>query len=467
MEDLHYQSLVDVAGAIRRRDVSPVEVTGALLDRIEALDGDLNSYITVTADIAMDQAKKAEAEIMSGRYRGPMHGIPIGIKDLCFTKGVKTTFGMRVLKDFVPNHDGTVAKRLNDAGAVMLGKLHLHEGAFGEHHRDLGNPLNPWNKDYWPGGSSSGSGVATAAGLCYASIGTDTGGSIRFPSHACGVTGVKVTWGRVSRYGAFPLAESLDTIGPMARSAADCAAMLGAFAGYDPNDPTSLTAPVPDYLAEIDGVFGARGMRIGVDMSYIGEGNDAETVALIEAAAEVFQSLGAELKPFRMPDVTAVANGQLAYCQVESATFHEDAYKAAPGDFGKLLGEAVAAGLVYDPVKYAGHQIDRDIFKGKLARTFLDVDAIIVPVFPGVGVRYDEFDSFMDNVSAFLRYTGPFNMAGTPTVTLPCGFSSLGLPVGFQLVGPHLSEAKLLRAAHAYQQATDWHLKRPPIPFNA
>lgn len=434
-----------------------------MLERIEALDPALNSYLTVTADLALDQARTAEAEILSGRDRGPTHGIPIGIKDLCFTKGVKTTFGMRVLKDFVPDADGTVVKRLKQAGAVTLGKLHLHEGAFAEHHPDTRKPLNPWNKAYWPGGSSSGSGVATAAGLCYASIGTDTGGSIRFPSHACGVTGLKVTWGRVSRHGAFPLAESLDTIGPMARSAADCAAMLGAFAGYDPDDPTSLSAPVPDYLAALDGVSGARGMRVGIDMTYIGTGTDSETVSLVEAAARTLEQLGAELKPFAMPDVTAVADGQLAFCQVGSAAFHGEAYRAAPQDFGRLLGASVAAGLDFDPVVFARHHMERDAFKGRLSRVFRDVDVIIAPVFPGIGVRYDEFDRFMGDVTRYLRFTGPFNMAGVPSITLPCGFSGGGMPVGFQLIGPHLSEAGLLRLAHAYQQATDWHLRRPPL----
>lgn len=467
MTELHYASLVDVASMIKSRKVSPVEVTTKLLERIAEIDPSYHSYLLVTPEFALEAARSAEAEIMSGRYRGPMHGIPIGIKDLNFTKGIKTTFGMRVHKDFVPEFDGTVVKTLKDGGAVILGKLHLHEGAFGEHHPDTHAPLNPWNKAYWPGGSSSGSGVATAAGLCYGSLGSDTGGSIRFPSHACGVTGVKTTWGRVSRYGAFPLSESLDTIGPMARSAADCAALLGSMAGHDPNDPTSLPAEVPDYLSGLDGIWGARGMRIGVDMDYISEGTDPEILALVERFIGVLKELGAEIVRVRVPDVTDVANGQLAFCQVESAAFHEQAYKNAPGDFGNLLGKAVAAGMVYDPVLFARHQLDREKFKGRLSRMFLDVDAIVAPVMPHVGVRYDEFDAFMESITSLLRFTGPFNMSGSPTVTMPCGFSALGLPVGVQLIGRHLSEDKLLAAAHAYQQATDHHLQRPVISLNA
>jgi amidase len=376
---------------------------------------------------------------------------------------VKTTFGMRVHKGFVPDHDGTVVARLKAAGAISLGKLHLHEGAFGEHHPDTQAPVHPWKPGFWPGGSSSGSGVATAAGLCFGSTGSDTGGSIRFPSHSCGVTGVKPTWGRVSRWGAFPLAESLDTIGPMARSAADCAAMLGAFAGHDANDPTSLRAPVPDYLAGLAGVHGARDMRIGLDMDYVGRDNDPETVAVIENAAKLLASLGAEVVGVKVPDVTAVADAQMAYCQVESATFHKPYFEAAPGDFGHQLGKAVAAGLAYDPVLFARHAMDRDIFKGQLALMFEAVDAILVPVVPGIGVKYADMDAFMENIPKFLRFTGPYNMSGSPTVTLPGGFSAGGLPIGFQLVGPHLSEGRLLAAAHAFQQATDFHLQRPPV----
>jgi amidase len=368
---------------------------------------------------------------------------------------------MRVHKDFVPEFDGTPVHRLKVAGAVILGKLNLHEGAFGEHHADWERPLNPWNTDYWPGGSSSGSGVATASGMCFASTGSDAGGSIRFPSHACSVTGVKPTWGRVSRYGAFPLSESLDTIGPMARSAADCAAMLTEMAGYDAHDPTSLRAPVPDFLAALGGVLGARGMKIGLDMTYVGQDNDTETIAVIEAAAAVFAAIGAELVPVKVPDVTDVANAQMAYCQVESATFHKEAYLRAPDDFGHHLGKAVADGMAYDPVRYAKHQIDRDIFKGRLRLMFEEVDAILAPVMPGVGVKYADMDAFMANIPKLLRYTCPFNMSGSPTVTMPGGFSSLDLTIGFQLVGPHLSEERLLAASHAFQQATDWHLKRP------
>ncbi len=270
-DSIHYASLTEVSGLIARGELSPVALTETMLGRIDALNPTLNAYLLVTSESALAEAATAEAEIKAGRWRGPLHGIPIGLKDLFETRGFPTTFGT-ISQKVVSDRDATIVHRLKQAGAVILGHLHLHEGAFADHHPRLGNCINPWNADYWPGGSSSGSGSATAAGLCYASLGTDTGGSIRFPSAACGVTGLKVTWGRTSRFGVFALAKSLDTIGPMARSAADCAAMLSAFAGPDQNDPTCLDAPVPDYLAELEGVYGARDLRIGVDEVYLSDG---------------------------------------------------------------------------------------------------------------------------------------------------------------------------------------------------
>ena len=248
MSSLHYATLLEVAALIKVRDLSPVELTRHMLGRIDAVDPSLRAYLAVTAKSAVAEAEQAEAELRSGRYRGPLHGVPIAIKDLFHTRGIPSTFGTLAYKDFVGEADATAVQRLRNAGAVILGRLHLHEGAFAEHHPELPRCLNPSNSDYWPGGSSSGSGAATAAGLCFASLGTDTGGSIRFPSATNGVTGLKPTWGRTSRAGVCPLAESLDTIGPMARTAADAAAVYDVLAGFDPKDPTSLTAPVPDHL---------------------------------------------------------------------------------------------------------------------------------------------------------------------------------------------------------------------------
>ncbi|WFS03100.1 amidase [Rhizobium tumorigenes] len=461
--DLHYASLLEVSALIASHDLSPVTLTEAMLARIETVDPALNSYLSIAADSAMADAAVAKAEIDSGRYRGPLHGVPIAIKDLFHTKGVASTFGSLAYKDFVSDQDATIVHRLKTAGAIILGRLHLHEGAFGEHHPALGRCINPWNSDYWPGGSSSGSGAATAAGLCFASLGTDTGGSIRFPSAANGVTGLKPTWGRTSRYGVFPLADSLDTIGPMARSAADAAAMFNAFAGADPLDPTSLSAPTPDYLAALDGVRGARGFRIGVDEAYLETGVDDETIAAILDVIAVFAELGAIIVPVKVPDRYAATSAQMIITDAESASFHQPVFEADKALFGPQLAAALERGFAYSPIDMAKAYITQDRFKGELARMFVGIDALISPVYPFIGARYDEMNAHLKNLHGFLGYTAPFNIAGSPSVTLPCGLSAVGMPLGVQLIGPHLSEAELLKAAHAYQQATDWHTRRPPL----
>src|SRR5271168_4684644 len=274
--DLPYESLTAISDLIRRKSLSSVEVTDATLRRIAKLDGQYHSYASVLAERSLDRAKAADADIVRGLWRGPLHGVPIAVKDLCYTTFAPTFAGTAIFKSFVPSFNATVVERLEDAGAIILGKLQMTEGAYTSHHPEVATPLNPWNTNYWVGSSSTGSGVATSLGLCYGSLGSDTGGSIRFPSATCGLTGIKPTWGRVSRYGVFPLAASLDHVGPMTRSAADAAAMLGVIAGSDPNDPTALQAPVPNYLAELGNSI--RGLTIGVDRKYTQEGIDPQVV---------------------------------------------------------------------------------------------------------------------------------------------------------------------------------------------
>jgi amidase len=463
MTDLSTAGVAETAAAIAAGETTARAVVEGVLGRIEEREGELNAFSVLLERQALAEASARDAQQAAGGPLGPLHGVPIAIKDLFWTKGVPSTFGSVAYKDFISNQDATIVHRLKMAGAVILGRLHLHEGAFGEHHPALGNCINPWNADYWPGGSSSGSGAATAAGLCFAALGTDTGGSIRFPSAACGVTGLKVTWGRTSRYGVFPLADSLDTIGPMARDAADAAAMLAAFAGQDPNDPTSLTAPVPDYLAGLDGILGARGYRIGVDEGYLETGVDAETVAHIRAAIEVFAALGATIVPMRVPDRRAATEAQMVITDAESFSFHKPVYEADPSKFGPQLAAAMERGRGYDALTMAKAYITRDRFKGELLRAFDGIDAIASPVYPMVGARYDEMDRHLADLSAFLGFTSPFNVSGSPSITFPVGLAKVGMPIGMQLIGPHLSEPGLLKAAHAFQQATDWHLKRPPL----
>ncbi len=461
-EELHYATLMEVSGRIARGEISSVELTKRQLERIAALNPALNAYLLVTAETALAAAAAADAEMAAGRYRGPLHGVPIGIKDLFEVKGTPATFATTAY-NVISDKDATIVHRLKVAGAVILGHLHLHEGAFAEHHPKLGDCINPWNKDYWPGGSSSGSGSATAAGLCYASLGTDTGGSIRFPSAACGVTGLKVTWGRTSRYGVFALADSLDTIGPMARSAADCAAMLAAFAGADPNDPTALTAPVPDYLAGLDGVSGARGFRIGIDEAYLTHNMDPETEAAIAAVIETFKALGATLVPVKIPDRTDAYMAALKITDTECAQWHEPVYKVKKAEYGPALGKAIERGMAYDALAMSRAYITQARWRATLANTFDGIDALISPIYNKVGLRYDEMDKALEDLPGLVGYTSPYNLAGVPAITFPCGIAKVGMPIGVQLIGPHLSEGALLTAAHAYQQATDWHTRRPPI----
>ena len=280
--DLHYSELVEIGRLIQKRELSSVAATQSQLNRIAQLEGQLKSYAYVMATSALEQAKAADLEIAAGKVRGPLHGVPIAVKDLCWTKDAPTAAGMKIYRDNRPKEDATVVIKLKEAGAVILGKLQLTEGAYADHHPEVDPPRNPWDAGLWAGASSSGSGVATAAGLCYASLGSDTGGSIRFPSAANAVTGLKPTWGRVSRYGVFELAATLDHIGPMARSAVDCGAMLGAIAGADPNDPTALLEPVPDYLANLSGSL--QGTRIGVDPRWTSEGVDAASTRSFQDA---------------------------------------------------------------------------------------------------------------------------------------------------------------------------------------
>jgi amidase len=463
LDDIHYQPLTVVAEHIRKRDISPVEVTEAILSRIEALDQGLKAYTTVTADLAMTQARTAEAEINKGIYRGPMHGVPIAVKDLCFTKGITTTGGMTIYADFKPDHDATVVTKLAEAGAVLLGKLHMTEGATLEHHPDMPEPVNPWKSDLWTGVSSSGSGVSAAAGMAYATIGSDTGGSIRFPSACNGLTGVKPTWGRISRYGIFDLAATFDHLGPMARSAADAAAMLQALAGWDPKDTTSLPSAVPDYLNELDGVSGARGARIGVDWDYVATDADPVTIGLIKDAIGELAEIGALTREVKFPSTDTLLKYAMPMTMAEMAAHHEKTYPSQKEKYGSWITNGMEAGRNANPVDIGKGIIERYKFRGAVVSMFSDLDVFIMPVFRlGTPTWTEVRAAVAEDFNIIGKFTSPFNATGIPTVTLPCGYTADGRPVAFQLAGPHGSEATLLKVAHAYQQATDWHKRRPP-----
>ena len=466
--------LLEAAAALRGGETSPTELLRATLARIERFEPQLHAYVRVLADGAARQAERAEAEIARGEARGPLHGVPIAIKDLCATKGVPTAAGTTVLADRRPDHDATVVEKLADAGAVIIGKTMLTEGASGEHHPDLVEPVNPWSPGHWPGVSSSGSGVAVAAGLCFGALGSDTGGSIRFPSAACGVTGLKPTYGRVSRYGVFPLAASLDHIGPMTRSAADAAALLQGIAGHDPNDPTSLRQALPDLAAEL--TRGIRGLRIGIDETYCTEHTAPEVSEAVLAASRVLADLGADLAAVHVPPWQALAAGWSAVCGVEAAMAHAETFPARADEYGPGLRRLLEHGLQTSGADYAAVQAESAAFRGRLAETFESVDVLLCPSMPMPappveamrqlrGGRPSPSEGGEDGaaLAPLMKFTAPYDFSGSPTISLPCGFTGSGLPLSVQLVGRPLEEATLCRAGHAYQGATDWHRRRPAL----
>lgn len=462
---LHYLELTELSRRIHARELSPVEATTAQLARIEKLDGQLKSYAHLMGEAALIRARAAEAEIMRGEIRGPLHGVPVAVKDLCWTRGVPTAAGMPIHKDFRPAEDATVVRKLYAAGAIILGKLQLTEGAYGAHHPQIPPPVNPWNAAHWPGVSSSGSGVATAAGLCYGSLGSDTGGSIRFPSAANGVTGVKPTWGRVSRYGVFELAATLDHIGPIARSAADCGAILGVIAGSDPDDPTAMQDPVPNYLATL--TQGLQGVRVGVDAAWNTGGVDQTTVKAASAALDVVRGLGADIREVRFPDTGQILADWMPLCAVQAAVAHEATYPSHVAEYGPRLAGLLDLGATVSARDHQKIILRRIDFRGRVGALFQDIDLLMVPaqsIASPTITQVANLTADAETRNAMTRFTFPFDMSGNPTITLPCGFTDAGTPVAFQFVGRHLDEEMLVRAGHAYQSATDWHRQHPALP---
>jgi amidase len=459
---LHFKSLIEVGQMIRQGQATSVEITDHMLDLIAAVDGQFHSYIHVCPDRAQEQARAADKEVAAGIYRGPLHGVPIAVKDLCFTTYAPTRAGTTLHEGFMAPHNATVVDRLETGGAVILGKLSMTEGAYTSHHPTSPIPKNPWNRDYWVGTSSSGSGVATSAGLCFASLGSDTGGSIRYPCATCGLTGIKPTWGRVSRHGVFPLADSLDHVGPMARSAADCAAVLQVIAGWDAHDPTSIDTPVPAYTAEVG--KSVRDMRIGIDRSYSFDGTDPQIVAALEEAITVFEKLGARIIEVEMPTYDDLVAAWIMMCAVETAVAHQDTYPARAGEYGPALAQLIDEGHTTTGMQTArGHHL-RIAFSSALATMFGDVDCMLCPTMPSLTPSLAEMTDYGSDpgvLHAIMRFTAPFDFSGSPTITLPNGIDTAGMPHSMQIVGPHLGEGPIIRAAAAYQSVTSWHTQHP------
>jgi|SRR5271170_5101296 len=458
---LHFLELLEVSQRIATREISPVEVTEVMLRRIDDVDRSLKSYVHVTADKALTQARTAEAEIAKGRHRGPLHGVPIAIKDLFDVAGVKTAAGMPLRRDYIPQKDSMVVERLRNAGAIILGNLKLTEGAHAEHRPPVFEaPLNPWNPDLWSGASSSGSGVATAAGLCYGALGTDTGGSIRLPAAANGVTGLKPTWGRVSRAGVFELAALFDHVGPFARTAADAGAILSAIAGADPRDPTASSEPIPDFSTNLESDL--RGLRIAIDEEQVFGKTDVVVGQSIRSALEVFSSLGVEIAPLKLPDLDAIASRYLPLSGPQTAVAHAETYPSNRNDYGTALSRVIELGRDMSATEYHKYQLQLTNFRSELHRLFKENDLLAFPVLQFPVPTIEQLATTTDDViRSIIRFTAPFSMSGHPTINFPCGFSGGRAPISLQLVGPFLAEIVLVRAANAFQRQTDWHRRRP------
>jgi len=463
-EDIAWLQAIELARGIRAGQYSSSEVTEAMLQRVGRIDPGLHAFARLTPEVAIAQAREADARQAKGESLGLLHGVPIAVKDLCWTQGVATMAGMPIHRDFVPTVDGTVVRRLREAGAVLLGKLQMTEGAYSAHHPDVIAPVNPWHAQCWPGVSSSGSGVATAAGLCFGSIGTDTGGSIRFPSAANAVTGLKPTWGRVSRYGAFELAASLDHLGPMCRSAADCGLMLGAIAGADPNDPTALQSPVPDYLS--GDIRRLDGLRIGLDEAFGSNGVDAAVADALSAGIDVLRRLGARIIPVRMPDVDELVLSWVPHCAVEAAVAHADTFPSRRAEYGPMLAGLLDEGRAVSGADYQRILLQRADFTGRLNALFGQVDLIAMPAMPFAAPTIEGIAALRQQPGyrkLLSRFTAPTDLSGHPTITFPSGFTPSGLPIAMQLVSAHLSEGALIRVGRAFQETTDWHTRHPVV----
>ena len=462
-DDLHFRTIAELGALLRGRGLSAVELTEAFLGRIEALDPQLNAFITVTADRARSQAKAADAEIAAGRYRGPLHGIPLGLKDIYDTRGILTSAHSRICIDNVPATDATATRKLFDAGGVLLGKLSTHEFAHGGPSFDLPWPpaRNPWNLEHFTGGSSSGSGCAVAAGLAAGALGTDTGGSIRTPSAFCGVTGLKPTYGLVSRKGVIPNSYAFDHCGPMAWTVEDCAILLQAIAGYDPDDPASADRPVPDFSTALTADL--RGMRIGVVRHFWEEelAIDGELRKATESALATLEQLGARLDDVRMRSLQEYHDVKTIISMSELFSINHHDLIERPGDFGSdYLGRGGLAGCLFTGADYMHAQRERRVMLDEMKPLYEKYD-VLVTAGAGPAPRLDAHRtlSFWEKLNTF----SPFSVTSGPTLIVCCGFSASGLPLGLQIAGRPFDERSVLKVGHAYERAMPWRSRRPEL----
>jgi aspartyl-tRNA(Asn)/glutamyl-tRNA(Gln) amidotransferase subunit A len=459
-------SLTEAAKAIAQKRLSSRETTQSCLDRIAQWQPRLNAFMAIETEAALAGADAADAALAKGNAHGALHGVPLAHKDMYYETGKVVTCGSRIRRDFVATVTSTALQRLKDAGAIRLGSLQMAEFAYGPtgHNSHYGAVHNPWNVDHITGGSSSGSGSAVAARLTFAALGSDTGGSIRMPAHFCGVTGLKTTSGRISRAGAMPLSQSLDTVGPLARSAEDCALLLGLMAGADPQDPTAVTGPVPDYTAATRG--GIKGLRIGVPTAFYVDDLDPEVARILEATIVVLKNEGANIVQVELPDQRQLAAACQLVLAVEAAAFHKRWLIERPQDYGPQVLMRLQNGLAIPGVSYLEAMRWRGPALAAHNAAVAGVDAVIAPVAPVAAPTIAESD--VGNsleaeavIQRLTRFTRPINYLGLPSLALPTGFTHGGLPVAMQLIGCSFDEAMLLRIGAAFQRATDFHARVP------
>ena len=470
--EIPYLSATQLGGYIEAQEITPLEAVDAYLSRIGEVDAKLNAYITLRPEEAREEARRAGEEIARGEYRGPLHGIPVGVKDQIYVKGVRNSDGSKIREDFVPEYDATVVANLRRAGAVVLGKLNMSEFAMGDPISSyFGAARNPWDLERNPGTSSTGSGAATAGFLCATSLGEDTGGSIRGPAANCGLVGIRPSWGRVSRYGVDGASWSVDTIGPISRTVTDCATTLGAIAGYDPQDPYTWQAPVPDYRAALTGDI--RGLKVGLVNELMDPdlGLDPQTREAVAAAAQVLAELGAEVRDISLPLAQQTGPIVRTITHTERVSLRPEWLRERPEDYHVNTRIAFITGnLIPGQVYYKAQKL-RAMVRQQVLDAFKEVDVLIQPTSSGPAGKLDFTTGVASKESAAQAlvegsYRGPYSLSGAPALSIPCGYTDPGeggLPLALQIAGRPFEEATVLNAAYAYEQATPWRHRRPPI----
>ena len=475
--DIEKATISEISPHLERKKISPVELTNFVLAKTKKLNPVLNAYVTVTEELALADAKAAEREIQEGRYRGPLHGVPFSIKDNIATRGVKTTAGSKILSEWVPDYNATVVDKLRQAGAVIIGKTNMHEWASGGTTINpyYGTTLNPWDTTRIPGGSSGGSAAAVAAGLCLTSIGTDNAGSVRNPASFCGTVGLKATYGRVSRFGDVPGTGgfSTDHFGVFTRTVKDSAVVLASIAGEDPKDPLSSKEPVPDYLSSIGNSI--KGLRVGVLRGYADDNVSRDVTSAVENSIEFLQSLGMQKTDITVPHSNLIAPVQMVTSRVENVSNLNEYLRTRSQDFSRSLLLRHIGSLMISGSTYVAAQRVRRVICEEFSRAFDKVDVIVTPTTPLAAPKieeckqgYVEVDgrkvAYQNPAGSFgTVFTIPFNLTGLPAISLCCGYSSSGLPIGLQIVAPAFKETTMFQVAHAYEQAAEWYRRRPVV----